>query len=101
MPGAPAPSGHTIVVMVKTTRIPAAEFKARCLELMDRVSETRETYVITKHGTPVARLVSVESDRDDRPFFGSMAGTVVEHEGATDPVPGEWLADPRPVRRRA
>jgi len=35
-------------------RIAAAEFKARCLELMDRVRETGVEYVITKHGTPVA-----------------------------------------------
>ncbi len=32
------------------TDIPATEFKAKCLELMDRVAERRETYVITKRG---------------------------------------------------
>ena len=30
------------------SNIPATEFKARCLELMDRVAERRESYVITK-----------------------------------------------------
>nr|MBA2260046.1 type II toxin-antitoxin system Phd/YefM family antitoxin [Acidobacteriota bacterium] len=38
-------------------RVAAAEFKARCLELMDHVRETGAEYVVTKHGTPVARLV--------------------------------------------
>jgi prevent-host-death family protein len=41
--------------------LPATEFKARCLELMDRVAEGRETYLITKRGRPVARLVPAET----------------------------------------
>jgi len=32
--------------------VPATEFKAKCLELMDRVAERRETFVITKRGKP-------------------------------------------------
>ena len=31
-------------------QVPATEFKAKCLQLMDRVAERRETFVITKHG---------------------------------------------------
>ena len=42
--------------------IPATEFKARCLELMDRVAERHETYVITKRGKPVAKLVPLEPE---------------------------------------
>jgi len=30
--------------------VPAAEFKARCLALMDQVHETGQSLVITKHG---------------------------------------------------
>ena len=37
--------------------LPAAEFKTRCLELMDRVRETGVEYIVTKHGRPVAKLV--------------------------------------------
>ena len=40
--------------------VPATEFKAKCLALLDRVAERRETFVITKRGKPVARLVPVE-----------------------------------------
>lgn len=35
----------------------AAEFKARCLEMLDRVREQGVEYVVTKHGKPVARVV--------------------------------------------
>jgi len=54
--------------------IPATEFKARCLKLMDRVKRTRETIVITKHGKVVARLVPPEEELPD--LFGCMKGTV-------------------------
>jgi prevent-host-death family protein len=80
--------------MAKTVTVPAASFKARCLELMDRVRETRETYVITKHGKPVAKLVACDPTLDDRPFVGSMKGSVLRYDRPFDPIPGEWFMDP-------
>ena len=50
------------------TNIPATEFKAKCLALMDRVAERQESYVITKRGKPVARLVPLESQDGDQRF---------------------------------
>ena len=35
-------------------RIPASEFKAKCLALLDEVAETKATLVITKRGKAVA-----------------------------------------------
>lgn len=72
-----------------TGRIAAAEFKARCLELMDRVRETGVEYVITKHGTPVAKLVPVVEQANE-PLFGSMKGTVVAYERPLDPLDAEY-----------
>ncbi|MCS7008069.1 MAG: type II toxin-antitoxin system Phd/YefM family antitoxin, partial [Gaiellaceae bacterium] len=40
--------------------IPAAQFKARCLKLLDEVAETGETIVVTKRGNPVAKVEPVE-----------------------------------------
>ena len=37
--------------------INASEFKAKCLAILDEVSETGETLTILKHGKPVAQLV--------------------------------------------
>ncbi len=37
----------------------AAEFKAQCLKLLDRVHAHGVEYVVTKHGRPVARVVPV------------------------------------------
>lgn len=70
-------------------RVSAAEFKATCLELMDRVREMGEEYVVTKHGRPVAKLVPY-SDPEKKPFFGSMKGTVLSYERPFDPIDGEY-----------
>jgi prevent-host-death family protein len=37
--------------------IGAADFKAQCLKLFDRVRDERVEYTVTKHGKPVARVV--------------------------------------------
>jgi prevent-host-death family protein len=53
-------------------KMPAGEFKARCLSVMDDVNATGEPVIITKRGTPVAKLVPVTSKKQD--LFGFMAG---------------------------
>ncbi len=40
--------------------ISAAEFKAKCLKIMDEIARTRKPIVITKRGKPVAKLVPAE-----------------------------------------
>ena len=89
---------------MKTRRIPkgtrpgsvgAAEFKARCLELIDHVSESHADYTVTRHGRPVAKLVPVKASASGG-FLGSMRGSVLSYDRPFDPVPGTWsiLADP-------
>ena len=53
-------------------KIAAAEFKARCLTLMEDVRSTRQPLVITKRGKPVAKLVPVDQKKDD--FVGRLKG---------------------------
>ena len=52
--------------------ISAAEFKAHCLALLDEVSATKETVVVTKRGKPVAKVVAVEEHAQPRPLRGSV-----------------------------
>jgi prevent-host-death family protein len=86
-------SGQNILVMAGKTsgsrHVAAAEFKAHCLELMDRVRDTGVEYVITKHGRPVARLVPVVQ-RERTPSFGSMNGTVLEYDRPLDPLDDDY-----------
>jgi prevent-host-death family protein len=53
-------------------QIPAGQFKAQCLAIMDRVSHSGEPVVITKHGKPVVKLLPAENQVDD--IFDYMAG---------------------------
>ena len=58
--------------MVTNRSIPAGEFKARCLALLDEVGESGTEITVTKRGRPVARLVPIE-----RPALPDMRGTVL------------------------
>jgi prevent-host-death family protein len=53
--------------------MPAGEFKARCLRVMEDVKKYRTPVVITKKGRAVAKLVPVDDPVTDP--FGCMAGT--------------------------
>lgn len=70
----------------------AAEFKARCLELVDHVRETAAEYTVTRHGVPVATLGPVTRVTSSA-FVGSMSGTVLAFDRPFDPVPGAWMAE--------
>jgi prevent-host-death family protein len=72
--------------------IAAAEFKATCLELMDRVRERGVEYVVTKHGRPVAKLVPYDAARPGS-IFGSMKGTVLTYDRPFEPLDAEWDLD--------
>jgi prevent-host-death family protein len=48
--------------------IQAAEFKAKCLALMDDVAATGEILVVTKNGRPIAELRPYSGGKVDSPF---------------------------------
>jgi prevent-host-death family protein len=70
----------------------SAEFKARCLELVDHVRASRAEYVVTNHGRPVARLVPVERTTPAA-FIGSMKGSVLGYDAPFEAVPGAWAVN--------
>ena len=53
-------------------KIAAAQFKAKCLALMDQVSQSGRPIVITKHGKPVVKLVPASEGEDE--IFGALRG---------------------------
>jgi prevent-host-death family protein len=50
----------------------AGKFKVHCLSVMKDVQATGEPVVITKRGTPVVKVVPVESGENE--LFGFLAG---------------------------
>ena len=71
--------------------VPAGEFKAKCLKLMDQVARDRRPIVITKRGKPVTRLVPAEEK--PRTVFGHMRGTINFMGDIVGPTGEQWNAD--------
>lgn len=60
-------------------RMPAGEFKAKCLAVIDEVSATGEPVLVTKRGKPAAKLVPPDAVvNEDRPesIFGALSGMI-------------------------
>ncbi len=73
-------------------KISATEFKTHCLGLMERVAQTREEIVITKHGKAVARLVPARPAPEVE-VFGCMSGTVLRQGDLVSPIGESWNAE--------
>ncbi|MCY4370639.1 MAG: type II toxin-antitoxin system Phd/YefM family antitoxin [bacterium] len=75
--------------------MPAGEFKAKCLAIMDRVAETGGQVIITKYGHPVAALVPCPSRVDVLELWGSCRGEITVVTDLTVPTDLEpdWIGD--------
>ncbi|MBV9145882.1 MAG: type II toxin-antitoxin system Phd/YefM family antitoxin [Acidobacteria bacterium] len=74
-------------------QISAAQFKARCLALMDDVKATGETILITKRGEPVAELHPARARVVG--FLGRLRGKVQLKGELSGPAvpPQDWEQD--------
>ncbi len=88
------------------TVMKAGEFKARCLELMDRVAASGEVIVITKRGKPVAQLTPLPVERpatlagylkDEIEYVGDVVAPVDIDWGPAAPL----IRAPAPKKRSA
>ena len=76
------------VVTMKT--VSAAEFKAKCLDILDQVADNRQSVVVTKRGKPVARVVPMVN-RPER-IVGSMKGEIEIRGDIVSPIDVAWKA---------
>jgi prevent-host-death family protein len=75
-------TSYTLLTMsAKPRQMPAGEFKAKCLSVLDQVQRTGKTVVVTKRGRPVAQLMPLSSDHS-----GSLLGSVVYEEDLLSPI---------------
>jgi prevent-host-death family protein len=83
-----------LVMVARIATVPremkAADFKAKCLELMDVVARTGASVVITKRGVPVARLVPASESSGS--VFGFAKGSFEETGDIVGPVVPAWRA---------
>jgi antitoxin (DNA-binding transcriptional repressor) of toxin-antitoxin stability system len=81
-----------------TTRIvPAGEFKAKCLQLMDEVNQKDLTLIITKRGKPVMRASAATEEKPFRPLWGRSPNVKILGDIMT---PLDW-PDPTEKWKRA
>lgn len=72
--------------MSSKNAVPAGQFKARCLALLDRVARTgEEEVVVTKRGKPVARVVPIKPSNQP-----SLVGSVKTRGDIVGPILDDW-----------
>jgi prevent-host-death family protein len=71
--------------------VSAADFKAHCLALIDKVRQERGEVVVTRYGKPVARLVPYEAE--PRSVVGFLAGAITGYGDLVSPIDDAWDAD--------
>jgi len=81
-------SDHGRIAM-KINTVPAGEFKAKCLKLLDQVAEKHESLIVTKRGKPLAKVVPI---RENKTIFGAMKGSGVILGDIISPLDVEWDA---------
>lgn len=74
-------------------QVPATEFKATCLRLIDQVNEEQEPVVITRHGKPVAVLSSAVGQSHGE-SIGALKGSVLRYDDPFEPASdvADWNA---------
>ena len=73
--------------------IPAGEFKAKCLKLLDEVQRTGEELIVTKRGRPVARLVPAEQPETDEDILAHLRRLVVSVGDIESDFEDDWEAN--------
>ena len=70
--------------------IGAGKFKAQCLAIFDQVAQEHESYIITKRGKPVARVVPVSDTEKDVKEL--LSGSIIMEEDLLSPIDEDWDA---------
>jgi len=78
-----------MTMATKEQVIPAGEFKAKCLALLDDVAKGGKSVLVTKRGRPVARVVPVVVEESPR----SLLGSVLYQGDLVSPIGEVWDAE--------
>jgi prevent-host-death family protein len=83
--------GYYLTADREAAWVNAAEFKTHCLRLIEEVRQGRGSIVVTRYGTPVARLIPYEEP--PRPVVGWLRSSVLSYGDIVNPVDEPWDAD--------
>lgn len=68
--------------------VPATEFKARCLALLEEVRETRQPLLVTRHGRPVVEISPYAAK--DTAETNPLKGSILYQDDIVSPVEEKW-----------
>jgi hypothetical protein len=71
-------------IVMSSKKMPAGEFKAKCLQVMEDVKRTRRKITITTRKVPFAQLTPVENQEEIA--FGKLKGSVHILGNIIDPI---------------
>ncbi len=77
-----------MTIISKIHSVPAGEFKAKCLALLDEVALTGRALVVTKRGKPVAKVTPLD---DAEP--PDLRGSVLWETDILSPIEETWDAE--------
>ena len=73
--------------------IPAGEFKAKCLGVMEDVHESGQPIIVTKRGVPVVMIIPyTEAEAPTKQFFGLFKGSATIQGNIIDSINENWDA---------
>lgn len=82
--------GHFIMDTTKHV-IPAGEFKAKCLGIIEDIHETGKPIVITKRGIPWVEIVPYyDVETPKRGILGCMKGSITINADIVAPIHDKW-----------
>lgn len=74
-----------------TKMVPATEFKAKCLALLDEMERSGEPLTITRRGKPSLVLTAERARKAGQDsIFGCMKGSVTIHGDLDEPIDPDW-----------
>jgi prevent-host-death family protein len=83
-------SGQTYSMPAKrenpARRIAISEFKAKCLSLLEEVSQTKTPLRVTRRGKPIADVVPASSEPQEGNWLGSMSDSLEITGDVVSPV---------------
>lgn len=72
-------------------KVPAGEFKAKCLSLLDEVARKKVRIVVTKHGKSVAQVIPCPESGGES--VNPLKDSLVFEKDIVSPIGDEWEAD--------
>lgn len=74
---------------MKEHHVSVSDFKAHCLEYLDKTRTHQAEYIVSKRGKPIAKLIPLPEDTQEF-SFGQLKGSVTIKSDIMKPIDVDW-----------